>query len=100
MVAGTPADAEDAGERAENGGARRITRTTISVSEWGAYHMQLRPEKSQHIQSCGKLWQEFIVDLYVQAENQRIKWVREHQADIRSELYQNVVQAARDGMVT
>ena len=56
----------------DEGGDRVVrTRGTVSCSEWGAYQLQLRPSRSTHIQSSGRLFQELMVDMYCQSENHR-----------------------------
>ena len=42
-------------------------------------------------------FQEFMVDMYCQTENQRVGWFRSNQAKIRAYQYVNVVEAAAPG---
>ena len=79
----------------DEGGDRVVrTRGTVSCSEWGAYQLQLRPSRSTHIQSSGRLFQELMVDMYCQSENHRVDWVRRNQTLLRAEEYATVVEAA------
>lgn len=90
-------DGEEDGGGGGGGGDRAVGRRrgTVSCVEWGAYHLQIRPDRSQHLIRCQKLTQELTVDLYCQAENHRTLWVRYNQGTLRSDLYQNVEGAVR-----
>lgn len=45
----------------------------------------------------GRLLQQYIVDMYVKMEKQRLNYIRDHQAQLRCDLYSNVVDAAISG---
>ena len=40
--------------------------------------------------NAGRLLQQYVVDNYVKIESGRLRWIKEHQSDIRSELYQGL----------
>ena len=85
----------DSGDEGRRGGlADRVAarvRGTVSCLEWAAYHLQVRgSDEDQHLLKCRKLLQEFMVDMYVQAEGHRLKWVRDNQTTLRAELYSRI----------
>jgi len=45
---------------------------------------------------CGRLFQQYIVDMYSKIEGQRLLWVRQQQHTLRCELYQGIADALRD----
>jgi adenosine deaminase len=45
----------------------------------------------------GRLLQQYVVDNYVKIETGILRWVRTHQANIRSEVYQGLQDALHDG---
>ena len=44
----------------------------------------------------GRLLQQYVVDTYVKIESQKLRWVRSHQKEIRSEIYQGL----RDSLIS
>ena len=42
---------------------------------------------------AGKLFQEFIVDSWASTEQARLNYIRDHQADIRSDTYRGLADA-------
>ena len=56
-------------------------------------------ERNEHFSTLlhsGRLFHQYIVDSYVRCENQRLKWVRHNQKQIRADLYQGVQDALAD----
>jgi Helitron helicase-like domain at N-terminus len=51
-----------------------------------------------HFFQSGLLFQELVVHLWAAAENSRLKWMREHQKDLRADLYNGVVDALHEGI--
>ncbi|KAI5419734.1 hypothetical protein KIW84_043772 [Lathyrus oleraceus] len=47
--------------------------------------------------NAGRLLQQYVVDNYVKIESGRLRWIKEHQSDIRSELYQGLHDALHVG---
>ena len=47
---------------------------------------------------AGKLFQEFIVDSWASTEQARLNYIRDHQADIRSETYRGFVREPNDSL--
>ncbi|CAK8532695.1 unnamed protein product [Lathyrus sativus] len=44
-----------------------------------------------------RLLQQYVVDNYVKTESGRLRWIREHQRDIRAEVYQGLQDALHVG---
>ena len=45
----------------------------------------------------GRLFQQYIVDMYIKVENTRLDFVWQHQKDIRADLYQGILDTLADG---
>ena len=46
---------------------------------------------------CGRLTQEYVVDGWASAEQDKLNWVRTHQQQLRADLYSGVVDAMQQG---
>ncbi|XP_074290807.1 uncharacterized protein LOC141617508 [Silene latifolia] len=71
--------------------ARRRTRADkhISCREYYAYKFQIRP--GNFILREDRLFQQYIVDMYVKIENTRLDFLRLNQEAIRADLYQGIL---------
>ncbi|KAI5390641.1 hypothetical protein KIW84_075804 [Lathyrus oleraceus] len=57
----------------------------------------IRPNDQSMLLNAGQLLQQYVVDNYVKIESGRLRWIKEHQSDIRSELYQGLHDALHVG---
>ena len=71
--------------------ARRLT-----CKMFYKYRFQVR-EDTRHMLSCGRLFQQYVVDMYVKIEAQRLEWIRRNQDEIRSALYQGLQDHVQQG---
>ncbi|XP_048501440.1 uncharacterized protein LOC104885353 [Beta vulgaris subsp. vulgaris] len=71
------------------------TRTQISCRAYYAYLLQMRP-RNYILRAC-RLFQQFIVDMYVKLENTGLDFFRHNQATIRVELYQGILDCFEGG---
>lgn len=46
---------------------------------------------------AGRLLQQYIVDMYIKIETQKLRWIRSHQSDIRAEQYQGLQDCLNSG---
>ncbi|XP_021761053.1 uncharacterized protein LOC110725888 isoform X2 [Chenopodium quinoa] len=67
----------------------------ISCKEYYAYKFQMRA--GNFILRAGRLFLQYIVDMYVKIENTRLDFFRQNQAQIRAELYQGLVYTLEGG---
>ena len=53
------------------------------------------------IHRMGRLFQQYIVDMYMKIESERLSFIRYHQSQIQAELYQGLADAIQnsDGQV-
>ncbi|XP_021766979.1 uncharacterized protein LOC110731425 [Chenopodium quinoa] len=63
----------------------------ISPREYYAYKLQIRPEN--WLLRAGRIFQQYIVDMYVKIENTRLDYFRNNQDSIRAELYQGILDS-------
>ncbi|XP_010686097.3 uncharacterized protein LOC104900381 [Beta vulgaris subsp. vulgaris] len=73
----------------------KTSRTQISCRAYYAYLLQMRP-RNYILRAC-RLFQQFIVDMYVKLENTRLDFFRHNQAKIRAELYQGILDCFEGG---
>src|SRR6185437_6044068 len=73
-------------EKIDGGGSR----VHVSAREYYCYMMQIRNGVFNIFFHGGRLFQQWIVDIYVKIENMRLDWYSnpEHQQIIRADLYQ------------
>ncbi|XP_061365624.1 uncharacterized protein LOC133308880 [Gastrolobium bilobum] len=72
---------------------RTNPRSTISIREFFAFRLQIRLGESQVLHQSRKLFQQFLVDAYTMIEHERLNFIRYNQANLRADLYKNVVHA-------
>ena len=92
--------------RSESPSARKIT-----MMDYAKYIVQIRdgvnssnidnfsPQQriDQDIILCGNaLTQQYICDLYIAVENDRLEWIRTHQKQLKAELYSELLEAVRN----
>ncbi|XP_074323357.1 uncharacterized protein LOC141660283 [Apium graveolens] len=65
-------------------------RTTVTIREYYAYKLMIRPDEEMNLYLGGRLWQQFIVDAFAAVELYRLDWIRNHQSTIRSDLYRSI----------
>ncbi|CAH9105004.1 unnamed protein product [Cuscuta europaea] len=72
-------------------------RNTVSCREYYAYHFQIRPNNDSAILHSGRPFQQFIVDMYIKIETQRLDYFRIQQRDIRTESMQGLMDSIAMG---
>ncbi|KAG5541509.1 hypothetical protein RHGRI_021364 [Rhododendron griersonianum] len=71
--------------------------TMVSAREFYAYQFQIRPKIDSIILESGRLLQQYAVDMYVKIETSRLDYFRHHQDEIRSDLYQGIIDSVARG---
>ena len=69
----------------------------ISCCEYYCYKMQIRPGEKNLILHSGRLFQQFVVDMYIKIETARLDFFRMRQKEIRAELYQGIIDSIAIG---
>ncbi|XP_058222040.1 uncharacterized protein LOC131332039 [Rhododendron vialii] len=69
----------------------------VSAREFYAYRLQIRPNTNSILLNCGRLLQQFVVDMYVKIETSRLDYFRNKQEEIRFDLYQGIVDSVNQG---
>ncbi|XP_025406670.1 uncharacterized protein LOC112680704 [Sipha flava] len=59
----------------------------LSAMNYYAYRMMIRTHEENVILKCGRLFQQFAVDMYVKVETERLAFIRFNQPKLRSEDY-------------
>ncbi|XP_074298792.1 uncharacterized protein LOC141629731 [Silene latifolia] len=71
----------------------------VSCREYYCYRLQIRPNDSSILLRCGRLLQQYVVDMYIKLESTRLDFIRANQAVIRAELYQGVIDSYNAGQL-
>ncbi|XP_052901555.1 uncharacterized protein LOC128309213 [Anopheles moucheti] len=66
----------------------------ITPREYAAYRLAWRENDETLLHRGGRLFQQYCVDLYCKMEIQRLKYLREHQAQLRTEAYAGFMDLA------
>lgn len=77
--------------------APTIRRENLTLREWFAYRIQQRANEHSLILHGRRLFQQFLVDGYSMIEAQRLQWVRNHQTEIRADMYKGLSDALLRG---
>ncbi|XP_050338577.1 uncharacterized protein LOC126765036 [Bactrocera neohumeralis] len=59
----------------------------VSAMNFYSYRLMVRPQEQNYILRCRKLYHQYIVDMYVKIETERLNLIRFNQAKLRSEQY-------------
>lgn len=88
--------------RGEPGYSPRLTYTSktekntkVTLRAFVCYHLQIRRNSFNILQRSGKLFLQWLVDMYCAIESERLEWYRSHQKTIKADTYINLVEAHR-----
>ncbi|XP_027173989.1 uncharacterized protein LOC113773551 [Coffea eugenioides] len=85
--------------RAENAvlQKRKKKRSTVSCREYYCYKFQMRLIDKSLLLHCGRLFQQFCIDTYVKIESARLDFHRNRQRQIRTDVYQGILDSISNG---
>ncbi|XP_022895352.1 uncharacterized protein LOC111409542 [Olea europaea var. sylvestris] len=72
-------------------------RSQISCQEYYSYKLQIRHSGKSVLLHSGRLFQQYVVDMYVKIETARLDYFRNNQKQIQAELYQGIVDNVQNG---
>ncbi len=67
--------------------------THLSPTEFHRYHLQVREGSDNRLMRSGKLTQQYATDSFAKAENQRLRWINNHQKEIKADKYKGLLDA-------
>lgn len=73
------------------------TRLCVSVRDYYCYKIQMRRGIFNPILYGKRLFQQFVVDMYMKIEGARLDYIRDHQKEMRVDLYKGVVDSINAG---
>ena len=79
------------------GVSTRRPKSRVSCRDYYCYKLQIRPHRSSILLHSGRLFQQYIVDMYVKIETGRLHFLRKNQDHIRADLYQGLVDSLKIG---
>ena len=72
-------------------------RLCVSVRDYYCFKFQMRPGIFNPILYGKRLFQQFAINTYIKIESSRLDYIRNHQDDIRADLYQGLVDSLHAG---
>ena len=79
---------------------KKQKRCVVTMREFFAYRLQQQEDKRTNILEGGKILQELIVEAYGGIEEQRLRWARNNQRQLRADLYQGLCDVLQSGILT
>ncbi|XP_071692044.1 uncharacterized protein [Rutidosis leptorrhynchoides] len=80
-----------------NNRRRKTNRSFLTMREYCCYRIQQRDNEGTTLLRGGRLFQQYLVDAYTAIEEQRLRWLRNHQNDLWTNKYHNVCDAVTRG---
>ncbi|XP_074355163.1 uncharacterized protein LOC141693869 [Apium graveolens] len=78
-------------------GSQTSKRQTLTMCQYYCFRFQQRSTEGHTLLLAGHLLQQYIVDAYMAVEQERFRWVRTHQSELRTELYSGLMDAVHHG---
>jgi len=75
----------------------KIQRLYVTMLEWIAYRIQQRERNNSTIVFARRLLQQFLVDAYSMVEYARLSYARNHQKELRADMYKGLSEAVLRG---
>ncbi|KAH0685716.1 hypothetical protein KY290_017241 [Solanum tuberosum] len=75
----------------------RETKGCISCKEYYCYRLQVRTTDKSILLLCGRLLQQFVVDIYIKIETTRLEYYRFEQSNYRREILEGIVDSVSAG---
>lgn len=69
----------------------------VSCREYYCHKFQIRAGCQSTLLRAGRLYQQYVVDQYIKIQTTRLDYYRRKQSDMRSELYQGIVDSVMSG---
>nr|CAD1817858.1 unnamed protein product [Ananas comosus var. bracteatus] len=79
---------------------RHIKRSFVTMQEYYAFRIQEREAEGNTLLLGGRLLQQYIVDAFTCIEEERLRWVRLNQLQLRCEVYEGLKDAVVRGETT
>ncbi|CAB4477605.1 unnamed protein product [Rhizophagus irregularis] len=75
-----------------------IKRKRVTIREFVVYRIQVRDSNRSKsiLHLSGRLFQQYLVDQYAKWESNNLRWYRDHQQDLRQEIYSGLRDFASD----
>ena len=66
---------------------------TVTAMDYHAYMLMIRDDEPNHLHKSRGLFLQFLVDMYVKIETERLSYIKTHQKELRVEEYQHLKDA-------
>jgi hypothetical protein len=70
----------------------------VTAKQFYSYQIMVRKKEGQWIHTFGRLFQQYVTDMYAKIENQRLLYIRLNQKQLRSDLYKGLQDAISLGL--
>ncbi|KAK1400269.1 Helicase [Heracleum sosnowskyi] len=74
-----------------------LKRQEVSMCEFYCFRFQQRLNEGHTLFRSGRLLQQYMIDCYMAIEEERFRWIRKHQKELRSELFSGLMDAIHRG---
>jgi hypothetical protein len=69
----------------------------ISQVQYYSYRLHVHQQEFPALHSGGRLFQQYVCDVWVSTDQSRLRWVEQHQAQLRASLYSGLEDAVGHG---
>ncbi|XP_060969574.1 uncharacterized protein LOC133036831 [Cannabis sativa] len=69
----------------------------LTMRQYYCFRLQQRLNEGHSLLQAGRLLQQYIVDCYMAIEEERFRWIRNNQKQLRSELYSGLMDVVHRG---
>ena len=77
--------------------SQTFKRQSLTMCQYYCFRIQQRNNEGHTLLQGGRLLQQYIVDAYMAVEQERFRWIRTHQSELRTELYSGLMDAIHRG---
>ena len=63
---------------------------TVSCKQFYAYQLQVRDKQQSPLHKAGDLFSQYITDMFVKMDTERLGWVKNHQKELRVDDYEHL----------
>ena len=74
-------------------GLKGLSGKTISISQFYAFHLQIRAHCNNTMLGNKKLSHQYVVDMMAKVERARMQFIKDHQGEIKADKYKGLVDA-------
>jgi hypothetical protein len=90
---GLPLKLDTAREETVSGAVQRKGQKTISQVQYYSFRLHVHQDEFPTLHRGGRLFQQYVCDVWVSTDQSRLRWVEQNQAQLRASLYSGLEDA-------